>query len=255
MNPVVIRCLSYIQLLGIPYAFYSELAPQTWPFRLPPGMGTAIGVITATMAVVLLVLVDESRARINERSRQDLLHAIATNVSLVLPVHEREFYALWPGQVRSAMHNIDVTHLGVRPPQFRHGGEEETYFRNLEQIYQSSGAQIRRVERLTEEKLPWIKQLITQFSQMDNVSLAVYRDPFPDEMPAALSVCRVDDRFAWIVALAEHESTTGYRDLLLTGKHSVALVARYFHERLWQRSVVIVNRGTVRADWETEVRI
>jgi hypothetical protein len=202
---------------------------------------------------MLMVLLIVERERQHREAEKRLLEAVVDKMCLCMPFHEREFFSLWPTHVDLAQNNVDVTHLGRRPPHNRSGEPEQVYFDGLKRLYKKSKAQIRRVERLTAEKKPWIKKLVDEFKGVQNVSLAVYRDGMDSEMPAAISVCRVDERYAWIVALVEHESTGKYRDLLLTHPDVVNLVKRYFQERLWERGVVVLDHGEVKSDLLNQV--
>lgn len=242
-----------LELAAIVYGIYNELVPPGYPLRkLPPGMGWSLTLIAATMAFTLLVVERERQERERERQERNLWDRLAARLSFCLPTHERDFYSLWAAQITTAQNNIDVTHLGPEPPRNRHGREEVKYFREMKKLYKESKAQIRRVERLTVDKLEWIKKLVEDFRGVPNFSLRAYHDPSEFEMPMALSVCRIDDRYAWIVAAAEHESTANYRDLLIAGKDTVDLVRRYFHDRLWERGLKIIDHGVVNEGWEAE---
>jgi hypothetical protein len=242
------------QVLGVAYGMYSELAPPDWPLRrLPDGMGYSLSIISATMLFTLCIVEKERQDRAAEKKTGELWDKVAQGLSVCFPSHERDFYSLWAAQIATAQNNIDVTHLGPRPPQNRHGNEESKYFSDMKKLYMESSAQIRRVERLTPDKISWIQKLVKDFEGVSNFSLGVYRDPFEGEMPAALSVCRIDDRYAWIVAMAEHESTANYRDLLITGREGVDMVRRYFQDRLWNRSIVILDHGSAKEGWEEEL--
>lgn len=253
MRPIA-KILFIGQLLAVAYGVYNEIAPGTLPLvKLPSGMGLALALIGATMAVTLASVEKENADRAIERKANEVWAICSDRLAMVMPSHEREFYSLWPAQMATAQHNVDVTHLGPKPPQHRHGKEEKHYFQDLKRSVKSCAAQVRRVERLTTEKLVWIRGLVKDLEGIANFSLRAYLDPLPDEMPAALSVCRVDERYAWIVAIAEHESTTSFRDLMLTGA-SVQLVAKYFQERLWRRSIPIIDHGVATAGWETRIQ-
>jgi len=244
------------QCIAIAYGIYSELAPEDWPLRkLPNGMGWSLTIISTTMTFTLAVVEKERRDRATEMKAGEIWDRLAQELSIYLPSHERDFYSLWAAQITTAQNNIDVTHLGPKPPQIRHGKEESKYFNDMKKLYRESRAQIRRIERLTPEKIPWIKKLVADFGGANNFSLRVYRDPIKDEMPAAMSVCRIDDRYAWIVAMAEQESTSNYRDLLIMGKEGVDLIRLYFQARLWNRSVPIIDHGVVKDGWERELSI
>jgi hypothetical protein len=249
-----IRIIFVSQILAAGYGAYAEFMPRSLQFRpLPAGMGLGVTLIAATMAVTLAVVQRERRDQRAERTKRSSWDVLSERLSASAPFHEREFYSLWAEQMTNAQNNVDVTHLGPRPPQNQHGRVERKYFQDLRRLCKESRAQIRRVERLTPEKVPWIRQLVSELSGLNNFSLRVYRDPSPDEMPFALSVCRVDDRYAWLVAIAEHQSTSSFRDLLVTGHDSVDLIRRYFQERLWNRSAEIIDRGQLKPDWEKEL--
>src|SRR5258705_13304742 len=133
------------------YGIYNEFATEEWPFRtIPKGTALGLALTSFTMMFTLLVVEKERSDRLNERkSLQELIDQLAPRLSIALPSHERHFYALWSAQLLTAQNNVDVTHLGPRPPQHRHGEPEREYFENLRGIYSNSRASIRRVERLT----------------------------------------------------------------------------------------------------------
>lgn len=251
---MIAKILIALQISAAIYGVYNELAPSGWPFKyLPPGMGLALVIISATMAFTLVVVEKERTNRDSDRKGGEAWDHLANRLSIYLPTHEREFYSLWQVQVSTAQNNIDVTHLGPVPPRIRHGEEENAYFSDLKRIYKASRAEIRRVERFTDKKLPWIEKLIDDFQGVSNFSLRVYKDPIKDEMPAAMSVSRIDDRYAWIVAIAEQQSTSNYRDLLIMGKDGVDLIRRYFQDRLWNRAIIVMEHGVERKDWRQKI--
>lgn len=245
--------LFIIQALAIIYGLYNELAPPDFPKNLPTGMGLSLALIGGTMSLVLLYAEREREGRQKQIDDIALFRQINERLAASLTVHEREFYALWPEQVRRATNNVDITNLGLLPPRTKNSPAESEYFSDLRKIYKSTMATIRRVERYSNEKKEWINQLAKNFEGISNISLAVYKDPFDTTMPAAMSVCRIDDRCAWLIAVAEHESTGSVRDLMLTGKDSVDLIRRYFQERLWSRSILILDRGKLCDDWESKL--
>jgi hypothetical protein len=248
-----IKAVLILQIVGLLFGIYNESAPASWPLRyLPHGMGLSVALIAAAMSMVLLVLDTEQRERAQNHEGV-FFRQLARRMSASIPFHEREFYAIWPEQVKRASDTVDVTHLSPWPPRLLHGQAEGDLFSDLKRLYRTATAQVRRVERLTEAKRAWIGNLVRHFEGLPNVSLAIYRDPVGAEMPSAMSICRVDNHYAWLIAIAEHESTGAYRDVLLTGAETVDLLRRYFQDRIWQRSTVIVNRGVVVDGWEQEL--
>ena len=244
-----------LQVLAGAYGLLSEFAPADWSIpRLPPGGGLTLALVAATMAFTLAVVDQERRDREEAKQRGAVGSAAVERLTAALAAHEREFFALWPTQVASALNNVDVTHLGPRPPQAKHGAEESQYFADFKKMVKGTKAEVRRVERLTFEKVGWLKTLVEQLGKQPNFSLRGYLDPSQEDLPFALSVSRVDLRVAWIVAMAEHTSTVNYRDLMITGADAVQLVAHYFNVRLWDRGIKIIERGEVVPNWEEEVQ-
>lgn len=265
INLTVPQCIvAVIQLLALVYGITAEFKPSWLPgSSLPSGMGLTIIVISATMGAVLIAISEERFKReelLNkfENAKRELRNVgneLAKNLSVAVPVHEHHFYALWQAQVKTAQHSVDVCHLGPTAPRGRHGGSEQQYFEELVALYKKTNAQVRRVERLAPGKRDWIRKLMNDFNGTDNFSLAVYCDDSKEDLLSALSVSRIDDQYGWLVAIAEHESTTGVRDLLITGEKAVSLLRDYFATRLWDSplSKQIMIRGVPVVDWEVTV--
>lgn len=235
------------------FGFYNEISAgieKSLPFTyLSKSQGLSLAIISFTMSLVLIALEKEREGRKNEDSTNLLTKKFLDHAGLCMPYHEGEFYSLLPLQIQNAKNNVDITHLGLKPPSMRNGEPEKNYFDRIKDIYSKSNAKIRRVERFSNLKKDWIEGLVKTFRNNTKFSLAIYQDGSNEELPHALSVCRVDENYAWIIALSEHESTANYRDLLLTGKESVLLFKDYFNKRLWDRSVIIIENGKVTDEW------
>lgn len=232
------------EIVGFIYGVYSELAPDDWYFtKLPDGMGLAIALIA--MAMIPQLLAEYSQNETQEKTFL-FLEKLCAESGKALAFHESDFYEMWRSQMASAEKNVDVTHLGLKPPSLSHGQMQKDYFENYKKVVKTCPAQVRRVERDTVHKRLWIIDLLKMMNGLKNFSLAIYHDPWEEkEMPAALSVCRIDDKYAWLVAMAEHQSTTEVRDLLITNPQAVALVRAYFQNRLWNGSQVLLEHGNL----------
>lgn len=232
------------EVLGICYGVYSELAPDEWPLtELPKGMGLAVALIALAM---IPQIISEKVQSANLEKSFSLLERLCAESGKALAFHESDFYDMWRSQMARAEKNVDVTHLGLKPPSLAHGQRQKDYFENYHKIVRSCVAQVRRVERVTEYKHQWIVGILRKMTGVRNFSLAVYDDPWQGkEMPAALSVCRIDDKYAWLVAMAEHQSTTEVRDLLITNTQAVDLVRTYFQNRLWNSSQILLEHGVL----------
>ena len=71
---------------------------------------------------------------------------------------------------------------------------------------------------MTQENIPWIKQLIAELKGLSNADLAVILDrPDHEEASLALSVQLIDGTKVWMVALFGHERKGAHRDRPLRG--------------------------------------
>lgn len=246
----------WVEIAAAIYGLYCEVSKIFWSTNptaiLPQGMGLAITLIAITMITAIKQINELSgtKQRLNDSIKN--IMAVCSSGSSVFPAHENDFYALWKEQVRNATNNVDVTHLGLLPPNSISSSEKE-YFDQLKSTYSATSARIRRVERWSKEKEIWIDGLIKKFAGVGNFSLAILEDPSENETPFSLSVSRIDSKIAWIVAIAEHSSTSGYRDLMITGEQSVNLFSRYFEERLWKRSIVVMQNGVISQNWKSKL--
>lgn len=208
---------------------------------LQPGMNLLLICVGLSMAsLVLHKDLEEHYLRTQLKAVQTL----AERCGVCTAVHESEFYALWPRQFEQAAANIDVAHLGPRRPNQQRSDTESKYFGSFIKMAKKSKAQIRRVERMTREKLEWIEELISGLTDATGFSLGIYEDDLGDaEMPRALSISRVDMTVAWIVAMTEQQSLQGLRDLEVRGREAVGLFATYFENRLWRPARIVIREG------------
>ncbi len=236
-----------IELVILVYAAYDIFAPTgAWrPFQLPEGMNVALASVAIAMTAIVLTTHVETAARAADlKNSGRIAEALAQRGSLCTTVHEKEFYSMWPAHFAAAQRNVDITHLGGGMPNKRQSRTEDAYYAMLAKLVKGSSADIRRVERVTDAKLPWIQRLITDLGKSPKFSLALYEEDVQDgEMPLALSVSRVDSKYGWIISLAEERSTRGSRDLLVCDPDAVNMLAAYFTERVWKRSTLVVNKG------------
>jgi hypothetical protein len=236
-----------IEILAVLFGIYSEVAPANWPLNtLPQGMGAAIALVSAPMALAVIAIQEERSKRAQEKEFMNSLSRVWGRSSTALPTSEKEFYAIWREQCRVATVGIDVTNLSPRSPRDATAGSEGAYFSELVATYRGTSAKVRRVERLNADRKAWLRRLVQECNGLTHVSIAVYRSTSDAEALPPVSVCRIDDRYAWLVALAEHEATTTYRDVLITGPDCADLLRRYFEDRLWKASELVLDRGVVR---------
>ncbi len=165
-------------------------------------------------------------------------------VNRVDVLHEDEFYADFENKIASAQHNVDICHFGKLPPTKRPSSPEEDYYDRFHKAVKNSPAAFRRLERITPEKIEWIERLIKGFKGVKNFSLACLHDEDTEsDQILPVSVQRIDQTKVYLVALGEHYSTTGHRDIFINSKEVADLIGRYFEGRLWRRSIRIIDRG------------
>jgi len=233
--------LVFVEILALAFGIYNEIAPKEWPLHtLPDGMGLAIALIAMAMAPASLELY---RDRVKEDGENSFKQLVSQSQGIATACHERDFYHNWSFQIPQARNTVDITHLGVNSPRSHHESEVE-YFKKFKKLVKSTPAHVRKVERITEGKAKWIRSLVKEMTGVSNFSLALYRDPIGDEeTPASVSVCRIDNTIAWLIALAEHQATIDVRDIMITDPKSVELISRYFQKRIWERSVSVIASG------------
>lgn len=247
----------FVELVIVVLAIWDHFAaPEA--FR-PLDFTEGLEIVVATISIGLVGVIATVTASFDQfegklRDAHLTVEAMASRSFLCTAVHEREFYALWAAQFASGTQNIDITHLGAHPPSSKQSVSQDGYFDNFPRAVKKSDATIRRVERITSHKLDWIQKLIDELgsNKAPRFSLAAFEDKAGDgEMPFAISVNRIDDRYGWIVAMAEQRSTQGTRDLFITSPPGVELLGTYFTERLWNQSTPLVESGIVNTrNWE-----
>ena len=173
------------QLIVAVYGIFDHVAPPEIKrlITLPKGIAIALAVISFSMAALSAHAVLESMARTKESeiARQQSEELVKA-AQLCSAVHESEYFITWPAQFKSAKYKVDITHLARNPPYLGKHTSEGEYFRDFKGLVKGSPAQVRRVERLTVEKIEWIEKLIAGLKGANNFSLAIFDDPFPGEM-------------------------------------------------------------------------
>lgn len=240
-----------VEVLLAIVGFVEDFSDEKLQFlNLPKGIGVMLSMIAVTMLAFLIKTVQEARERAHGwqeiRSDFDYLKILAQKGGYCAAVHEKEFYFLWKKQFEEGQNNIDITHMGKVPPRNLNSQEIE-YFNNYVLMTKATTANTRRVERLTKEKITWIDNLHSSLKGCNGFSLSVVIDT-SEIMP--ISVSRIDDKYAWIVALSQGESTINFRDILITDKNVISILSNYFENNLWKKSVLLLNRGQSTGNWE-----
>ncbi len=239
----------FIVLLGLAVATAGALALLKQELGLDQEQSLGLLSFSLGLLVVNLAISNMRRTDTKDALRDclaELLGPIVPAIGTCSAVRESEFFALFPQQVKSATTAVEITNLSHRPPLRMRGTEAKDYFAGLEKMMKSTRARVRRIERLTPDKMEWVGQLIEIHAKCPNASLALIGEELgAAELTLAMSVQRVDEAHGWIVAPAEHSARQApVRDIYISDKRAVELLGRY-HDRLWRASTVVVSDGKV----------
>lgn len=195
-------------------------------------------------AIAIIIGITIQRVEWNLKSEMISYKDSITNIEFL---REEQFYATLKVLIASSKDNIDLSHMSLQPPVQKSGSLQESYYKSLKSIAKKSNSHIRRVERLSKEKIQWIEGLIKDFSKISNFSLFIYKDPSLElqksEMSALLSVQRVDSEHTFIVALNEHSSISRPRDIYFRSKMLTDYFVKYYQDRIIKHSECIIDNG------------
>lgn len=203
--------------------------------------------------LVLYILFSDSQSKEEVTSAITEWKETLKGVNRVSTLHQNEFYAEFNSKLKTAKKFVDICHFDKEPPLRQGKSNEKGYYDELGAIVKrQSQTLFRRLERLTPEKAQWIEDLVATHSNQKNYSLrCLLNDDITSDQIDAVSIQRIDENETYIVALAEHYSTTGVRDVHIVSPEVNQLAARYFTNRLWEGSTPIIERGSFKKDeWE-----
>jgi hypothetical protein len=171
-------------------------------------------------------------------------------------LHEEEFYSKFKSLINFSTQNIDITNLSLDNPLKTIGDEQHNYYKEFIQIIkQKKNVKCRRVERISVQKIEWIDSLINDFRNVNNFSLYCINETEESrkkELIDLLSVQRIDDQHTMIVALLEHDSTGGKRDIYIRDSGVTHFFIDYYNKKLIARSTPIIKNGKINTDsWNT----
>ncbi|MFP8834391.1 hypothetical protein ACLIJR_08990 [Hydrogenophaga sp. XSHU_21] len=188
----------------------------------------------------LVAAVDQIRTTIN---------ALSPELSVEV-VHEHDFYSKFADRLRNAGKLAYISHLDVVPPQnyYLQGTQAFDYYKQIFEIIRSNPKlPVRRVERVSKEKISWIEKHIEELKGVPNFSLSCYVESPSTALPKSISVQCVDDTDAILVAVAKHSNPTEPRDIWLCGDSVTKMWRQYFEQRLLANAQPIIVNGVVDA--------
>jgi hypothetical protein len=179
------------------------------------------------------------------------------NVPQLIPIERDDFYSIFKTHVRRASKAVSISNLDKRPPNLVRRSQEAEYYdqRNIRKLVESiRPVQVRRLERLSIEKIDWIQSFLTTFQGCDNFSLAALplREDYVKSI--AVSVQVIDEDTTFLVDVARSESPHMSRDLLIVSRPFSERWQRYYDDVLWARSIVIMQNGEIVNDqWQQRI--
>ena len=187
--------------------------------------------------------------RIEKRLSNKIERSLST-LSQIDFLYEEEFYSKFKQMILQATISVDITHLGLTPPLQRKDSLQSDYYKNLYDVYKKSKATIRRVERVSVEKIEWIEGLLNKMEGLVNFSMFCLVDNEKElaEMSDYLSVQRVDEEHVFFVAVTEHRSTSKPRDIYIKSKRLGEYFLNYYETRLIRKSLQVMKDGKMVPD-------
>lgn len=183
-----------------------------------------------------------------EKLKREIVNNL-NNVPKVEMLHEEEFYSKFKYIIKNAQTNVDITHLSLENPLNGSKTEQKAYYKDFINIVnEKQNVDFRRVERISKDKVIWIETLLSQFNQVHNFSLYCLKEPDNskfEDLVDLISIQRVDDSHTFLVALLEHKSTIGKRDIYLRNKEVTTFFRTYFQKRLIEKSIPIIRNGNI----------
>lgn len=202
--------------------------------------------------LVLYILFSDSQSKDEMDAAIKEWKEALKGVNRVSAMHQDDFYAQFESKLKTAQKVVDICHFGKEPPLRRDKSNEKEYYDRSSDTVKRSPATFRRLERLTPDKLKWIEFLIKTYTNQKNYSLhCLLDDDITSDQLGAVSVQRIDENETYLVALAEHYSTSGIRDIHIVSPEVNQLAAQYFNSRLWGKSTQIIERGNFKGtEWD-----
>jgi hypothetical protein len=194
----------------------------------------------------------ERRVGSELKGTQHELQRIRASRPGVRALVDREFYRNFGGEIRQARVGVAMAHLDTHPPHRERKTEAGEYYAHLaETIKSNPQTGYRRVERASREKHDWLRELVDTYANVPNFSLGVLLLPPTERRTGLISVQLVDDREAILVAVAEHYSSSGARDVWITDPAVTSLWKGYYDDTLWRPALKVIDSGRLnKSEWQ-----
>lgn len=172
------------------------------------------------------------------------------------PIKESDFYDRFRVDVRNAEERVYISYLDNQDPRDSTDYEKAQYYEDIKEIAKNSeDVSFRRIIRGITELEDWVDSLLDEHENDSNFSLACIPDKEPHEPSKPhVSVQLIDDNVTYFVAVGEQkESGKTPRDLRLESE-SVSDQWTKYYNRIWEDSIVVMERGKVQEEALEEYR-
>lgn len=227
------------------------VALSVWGFWTTKSINMYYFAISSALVGVILQMFLNSFFKEYREQKEEIVN-ILKNIPIVEILHEESFYNKFTQCINSSTHNVDIAHLGLAKPTNLKTTVQSQYYKKLkEYVKQNPAVTFRRVERVSIDKIDWIELIMKDFKGIKNFSLYCFYDN-SNEMSDLLSIQRIDETHSFIVAMNEHNSTRGSRDIYIRDKNVTEFFIEYYNNRLINRSRTIISKGKVDFNqWES----
>jgi len=234
--------------LGAAGGVVVPISVAVWPLAVRD-----TSVLVTTFASIVLVYLSLIGAAIREM--QDRISTGFAGLARVEPIAEDEFYARFSEAIRTAEKRVKITYMSNKSPLDTKDVQMREYYRNISALIKKNGQlEFRRIVRAIPSLGDWIEKMVEELGQAGNFSLACLPDTNPDDDQIdAVPVQCVDTDKTFLVAVAEQQETREPRDLLIVSEQCNRIWNTYY-DRLWRKSIVVVDRGRVNSSNLTQIR-
>jgi hypothetical protein len=207
-----------------------------------------IGVLTATLLVILNIMFHLSVAQAEETTEQmrliqeSMLTTMRSLEGRIVMLTSDDLYRELRISAECARSRIYTSYMGETPPTGTTVRSKKLYFELMTKLPKRNAHVIcRRMIAGTSANAPWISSLVEEYRGVRNVSIAVYEPParFP-----SLSMLFFDDDSLYIVNVASRPPGQ-YRDIKIFSR-DVANIMDALYERMWLAATVLLDAGIPR---------
>jgi hypothetical protein len=242
----VIPLLGFLVTLVLAFTPFFPQTKGWWHLDQPDQFYSVLAAfIGVDMALVILIFglmfAKESNALRAEITQ--LIDRVPATTIRWLP--DRVFYRAFLAAAEEARHTVRISYFAPDPPNAVAAPVRAEYYKDITStMHRRKDVQFYRLVRYSPANEDWLLDMVREFTDVANVSLAVInQDLEPGRvMPLALSVQVVDDTRAWLVAVEAHERMGEFRDLYVENAHFADAMNRY-HLRLWAIAEPLLLNG------------